>query len=410
MHALKNQPDRQSRSCIRLRSVGEVVLVGVVAAVDLWAWDGDNGLRGGQSLPIWAVPIATALLYPVLLLRWRYPRAVFALHWMYSLSGLMMPWYAPVGGLFVSLYPLARRESPRIALGVLVLCAVPIVVNGYNNAALAVEGRYAVNFIGHALLWSVLTLTVWSFGRMAYAAEQRAEKEKQEQAAAAVRAERLHLARELHDIVSHSVSAMILQAAGARTLLSRDEEQMRVTLESIESTGVQAMGELHRLLGLLRAAGAEKEHSSTTTTASLQDLDTLVNSVRATGVEVEVVSEGHPTELDRSVGLAAYRIVQESLTNTIKHAGRGAFARIHLRWEPKGLTLTIRDRAGFQATQTAELSSGHGLAGLTERVNLVGGTLEVGPIADGFLVRAHLPTRLTAISRTTPDASAQEAS
>jgi signal transduction histidine kinase len=380
--------------------------------VDLLLWRNDTPFRDGGELPWWVIPALTVVIYPMLVLRWRHPRAVFAVHWAYSLGGLLMPAFAPVAGLLVALYALARRDSLRVAAVGLVVCLVPITVNSYNVAAGAATenpgSSVALSFGGPMVVWGALALTVWGLGRSACAAERRAEQEKREQAAAAVRAERLHLARELHDIVSHSVSAMILQAAGARTLVSGDDEQVRAALEAIETTGVEAMGELHRLLGLLRAAGSDEDRHSTAPPASLQDLDSLVASVRATGVDVEVVVEGHPTELDRSVGLAAYRIVQEALTNTIKHAGRGAAARIHLRWKADGLTLTIRDRAGLGAHEKAELSSGHGLAGLAERVVLVGGTLEAGPVADGFLVQAHLPTRPPVPQTSSPFLSGKE--
>ncbi|MFI7482068.1 sensor histidine kinase [Kocuria sp. M1R5S2] len=316
---------------------------------------------------------------------------MFALHWTYGLSGLLMPMFAPVAGLMVVLYALARSESRRIARAALALCVAPVVVNSYNVAVLADEANRILTFVVVVVPWSALVLTVWGLGRNSYAADRRVELEKQEQTAAAVRAERLNMARELHDIVSHSVSAMILQAAGAQTYVAREDHQVRAALEAIENTGVQAMGELHRLLELLRTASPEQDREEYAPPPSLRDLDALVSSVRATGVDVEVVVEGHPTELDRGVGLVAYRIVQEALTNTIKHGGRGASARVHLRWELDALGLTVRNRAGLGTRGAGTLSSGHGLTGLAERVSLVGGTLETGPVADGFLVRAHLP-------------------
>lgn len=370
---------------------GDVALVAVVAAVDLLVWGGDRALWDGRELSLWVVPALTIGFYSLLLARWRRPLSVYALQWTYALAGLLLPGYGPFAGLLVALYAVARKSTRRVALLALIACALPFGVNSYNASVPDGDGNPAATFAVLMVLWGALTLTVWGLGRVTYAAERRAEQEKQEQAAAAVRAERLYLARELHDIVSHSVSAMILQAAGARTLVPHEDEQVRTALTNIENTGVEAMGELHRLLGLLRAANPLDHHDGSIPPVSLQDLDALVRSVRSSGVDVEVVVEGHPDELDRSVSLTAYRVVQEALTNTIKHAGRGASARIHLRWDPDGLTLTIRDRAGFGARGKPELSSGHGLSGLTERVKLVGGSLEAGRIADGFLVQAHLP-------------------
>lgn len=393
MQALRQGTPPRARRPSWLRFTGEVGIVAAAAVVDLLVWDNDNSLRGGQTVHTFLVPVATLIFYPFLLLRWRHSQAVFALHWIYSLAGVLMPLFAPIAGLLVALYAVARKESSRIARVALVVCLVPFVVNSYNLADTASEGSPIVNFMVAMVLWSVFTLTVWGLGRLAWAAERHAEQDKREQAAAAVRAERLHLARELHDIISHSVSAMILQAAGARTLASSEDGQVGAALKAIETSGIQAMDELHRLLGLLRVVSPTEAPVETTSSASLQDLDTLVSSTRASGVKVDVVVEGHPIELDRSVELAAYRIVQEALTNTIKYAGRGASSRVHLRWETTKLTVTVRDRTGLVATQPPGLSSGHGLIGLKERIALVGGTLEAGPVADGFLVQAHLPIR-----------------
>lgn len=393
------------------RWVAETFVVVAAAGIDLMVWSEDRTLRDGQLLSLWVVPSLTAVLYPVLLLRWRFPRAVFALHWVYSLAGVPLPDYVPFAGLLVALHALGRRGSTGWAGVGLAASVVPFAVNSFNVAGTVTEVDPVVGFAGNLFLWSVLTLLVWGFGRWTAVLERRAEQDRTvrgEQAAAAVRAERLHLARELHDIVSHSVSAMILQAAGARALASSEDEQVRAALEAIETTGIDAMNELHRLLGLLRATDPDGGLQGLSAARSLQDLDSLVSSARASGVDVEVVVEGHPDELDRSVGLAVYRIVQEALTNTVKHAGRGASARIHLHWESHGLTLTIRDKAGFDARRLSELSSGHGLAGLTERVTLVGGSMEAGPVSDGFLLRAHLPTRLPARQHRRPAPSVQD--
>lgn len=391
----------------QLRILGEVALIAVAAFFDvvLRAMQATmvfaQGWGGWNSFPAWVALVLTAGIYPALLLRWRYPRVVFTLFLAHAVA-LLLLWGAagPSAGLFIALYPLARRSSSRIAGGALGACVAMFAVMSYMES-FAFE--YPTSFVGsgdqpnlrfvaNLGYYTVLVVLVWIPGRFLYASERRGEQLRRKEAEAAVRAERLHLARELHDIVSHSVSAMLLQAAGARTLVSPDDQEVRSALESIEATGVEAMGELHRLLGLLRATGSEGDGVENVRLPSLHDVDSVVSSARASGVDVEVLVEGHPTELDRSVGLTAFRIVQEALTNTIKYAGRGASARLHFRWEADGLTLTIRDRAGFGARQTAKLSSGHGLTGLTERVHLVGGFLEAGPVSDGFLLHARLPT------------------
>jgi len=186
---------------------------------------------------------------------------------------------------------------------------------------------------------------------------------------------------------------MLLQAAGARTVLERDVEQVRRSLETIEAPGGQAMRELHRLLGLLRTTESTAAEQDQDAAPTLARLDDLVAVTRASGVDVQTVVDGRPTLLDASVDTAAFRIVQEALTNTLKHGGQGASAHIHLQWSENFLTLTIQDRQGFQPRTTVTgLSAGYGLTGLTERVTSVGGRLEAGPISGGFLLRAQLPT------------------
>lgn len=385
---------------------GEALLFGVAAFIDLsffvdFLGEAVPSMEGRWfAMPRWIWEITFAAIYPALFLRWRYPGWVFALFLGHlTLISLLWDIINVTAGLLAALYPLARRGSPRVAGAALAAYVT------YGLVMITLEmfvffPSYGAPIVD--LVWmsvramvslAVIALLVWGAGRLIHLTEQRAEREKREQAAAAVRAERLHMARELHDIVSHSVSAMILQSAGARTLVSPDDEQVRAALDAIESTGVDAMVELHRLLGLLRSTTLGGDSDGDARPPSLLDLDSLVASTRTSGVDVEVVVEGHPAELDRGVGLAAYRVVQEALTNTIKHAGRGATARVHLRWKPDGLTLTVRDRAGFGIRETVELSSGHGLSGLAERVHLVGGTLEAGPVAEGFLIQAHLPAR-----------------
>lgn len=387
--------------------MGEIFLIGICAYFDLSAVN-NNYLQNAFDRPDWttwhSLPVsmayfATAIICPMLFLRWRYPWIVFIVFWATNISSYFL-WGIGTTNftIFVALYPLARRGTSRVALIALILQLVPTITMLFVDYVLVPHPYLSETFEEKVLFFlesvvisTFFVILIWGVGRLMYNAEIRGEQDRKQQTAAAVRAERLYLARELHDIVSHSVSAMILQAAGAKTLASAENGQVKAALEVIETTGIEAMVELHRLLGLLRAADPMDDRDETSAPASLQDLEALVSSTRASGVDVEVMVEGHPAELDRSVGLTAYRIVQEALTNTIKHAGRGASALVHLRWDSAYLRLTIRDRTGFGAQERAELSSGHGLAGLTERVILVGGTMEAGPVADGFLVRAQLP-------------------
>lgn len=391
-----------------MRRIGETTLIGFSAYYDLVVFV--NNSQDVESLHEWtawhSLPssmshFVIAIVYPMLFLRWRYPRVTLITFWTaHTLIYLLWGLDALALGLFVALYPLARRGSPRAALTALIL-HISLTTTLIFIGTILIPAPYFIEspqpdvlyFVESAVTNTFMIVLVWGAGRLIYSVEARGEQEKRQQMMEAVRAERLYLARELHDIVSHSVSAMILQAAGAKALASSENAEVKAALDVIENTGIEAMVELHRLLGLLRAASPMDYRDGTEAPASLQDLEALVGSTRASGVDVEVSVEGHPAELDRSVGLTAYRIVQEALTNTIKHAGRGAAAQVHLRWEPEYLKLTIRDRAGLGAQGMTALSFGHGLAGLRERVSLVGGFMEAGSTPDGFLLRAQLPTQ-----------------
>jgi signal transduction histidine kinase len=383
----------------RLRLAGDVALVVLAVIVDLVVWGGEGQLRTGATLPFWVVPALTIVVFSTLLVRWRHPIAIFWVQWTYALAGLVVPGYEPFAGLLVALYAVASRTRPLVAWTAIIACVIPIAIDAYNamgglNGGVVAEFE---TFATEAMLLAVLSGTVWALGRLSYAARRLADKQRELQAAegeAAVRAERLRLARELHDVVAHAVSAMILQAAGARTLVHPRDDRVRQSLEVIETAGVQAMAELHRLLGLLRSVDPASADDVYEHQPTLKDLPALIDLSRASGLAIDLVTEGETAELDPSVDLAAYRIIQEALTNTAKHAGLGAATRIHLRWHPDGLTITARDTAGLDRPgrgRAGPLSSGHGLTGLAERVNLTGGQFESGAVDGGFLIRAELP-------------------
>ena len=365
----------------------------------MWAAQGaKNGLRGGGVSPIWVIAALTLAACAVLLLRRRRPVAVFWLTWIYGFTGLFVAAFAPFAVLLVALHNVARRMGSRIAIIALIACVLPFGVNSYNAAA-TVAARKGEPFLGDfivaASMWAAVLIAVWGQARWAYLTEERGQAVRDLQAAEAVRAERTHLARELHDTVAHAVTAMILQAAGARTLVAPEQVRLMETLDAIEHTGVEAMGEMHELLDLLRAdRGEGSSDGDRRRTASLKNIEGPIQVARTSGVDVELAVDGCPVELDHSVDLAAFRVVQEALTNIVKHAGRGASARIHLQWCEQGLILTVRDWVGLEPQELrSELSSAHGLKGLAARVMLVGGQLETGHVDGGFLVRARFPGR-----------------
>jgi len=198
------------------------------------------------------------------------------------------------------------------------------------------------------------------------------EREREEKARAAVAEERVRIARELHDVVAHAISVMVLQARGGRRSLATDPGETREALDTIEATGSEALAEMRRLLGMLRR---DDEEIALAPQPSLKYLDALTAQVTDAGLSVDLAVEGEPIELPPGVDLSAYRIVQEALTNALKHAGP-ATARIVVRYRENDLELEIADTGLGAGASDGE---GHGLVGMRERVSLYGGRIEAGP-------------------------------
>jgi signal transduction histidine kinase len=196
--------------------------------------------------------------------------------------------------------------------------------------------------------------------------------------------ERSTIARELHDVVAHKVSVMVVQAGAERSILDPAATSTVETLRTIEVTGREALVELRRLLGVLRSG----EEHSLVPQPTLSDVDALVAQVRDAGVDVELRIEGERRPLAPGVELSAFRIVQEALTNVLKHAG-GAHAIVALRFEPAELEIEVRNEGG--STSEPGPGTGHGLLGMRERAALHGGRVDVGPTGRGYVVRAWLP-------------------
>ena len=351
---------------------------------------------GHGELPAWVGAVVVLLAAALLLARRRAPLRVFAVMWLVACAALLVREWLFLACLSVALYAVADAASRRLATAALLVCALPLGAQAYLTSPDSLDP------VGETLVrlgfFALVTGTAWGLGRhhREVAERHRAAVERQAQESAEVlQQERLRLSRELHDIVSHTVSVMTLQAAGARTLVGRDDERVVRALEVVEQAGVQAMNELGRLLTVMRTEDTD-DQDPLLAQPRLEDLPTLVELARAGGQDVELDLVGEPGQLDPSVALAGYRIVQESLTNARKYAG-AALIRVHLSWVPPRLVLTVSNDAGAGSDGTppaevATLSTGHGLRGLKERVDLVGGVLESGPTPDGgYLVRATLP-------------------
>jgi signal transduction histidine kinase len=212
------------------------------------------------------------------------------------------------------------------------------------------------------------------------------EAEREDRARAAVLDERVRIARELHDLVAHSVSTMVVQAGAARRSVRAQPDDARAAALTIETTGREALGELRGLLGVLRRGDEELALAPQPT---LERVDALVDGARAAGLDVGLRVEGAPAPLPRGQELAAYRIVQESLTNALQHAG-GARTDVVVRYGRTALEIEVADDGAEPGGGSG--ASGHGLVGMRERVALYGGSFDAGPGDDGgWVVRARLP-------------------
>jgi signal transduction histidine kinase len=246
-------------------------------------------------------------------------------------------------------------------------------------------------------LWIGLFITAaWAVGHAISTATQRTrelherttqlERDREEKARAAVAEERARIARELHDVVGHSVSVMTVQASAVRRLLRPEQEQEREALRVVEETGRQALAEMRRMVGVLRRP---EEAPALAPQPSLVHLDRLVEHVREAGLAVALHVEGEPKPLAPGIDLTAYRLVQEGLTNALKHADASR-ADVTVRYEDGEVQLVVADNGKGSANGSSD--GGHGLVGMKERVSVYGGDLEAGPApAGGFVLRARLP-------------------
>ncbi len=238
-----------------------------------------------------------------------------------------------------------------------------------------------------AVMWVIARAFV-ERGRRAADLEERADRLERSHAEA-VAGERATIARELHDVIAHSVSVMTVQAGAARLLLDKDPKRAREPLLAVEETGRQALAEMRRLLGILRA---DEQRPTLEPQPGIAELESLVGHVRRAGLPVDIVIQGDPQALPPGIDLAAYRVVQEALTNALKHAG-AARAEVAIRYGPSALELAVTNDGHVPGNGRA----GHGLVGMRERVALYGGDFHAGPRrGGGYSVHASLPLDIRA--------------
>ena len=301
-----------------------------------------------------------------------------------SASGLLAAATAAAFGTLPRIQERIIGLAALLAGTVVLLLRVPAIeVAGAGGRA----GNIASNVIFFTIAWSVAWIIA---GRVRSTRQLRRratelEAERDSLAREAVTEERARIARELHDVVAHSVSVMTVQAGGVRRLLHDDQQREREALTAIEETGRRALAEMRRMVGVMRtdADGADRSPQP-----GLGSLDHLVGEIRDAGLPVTLDVQGTPGEIPVGVDLSAYRIVQEGLTNALKHAGP-AHAWVNVRYDPGGLDIVVEDDG---AGPSMNGGPGHGLIGMRERVAVYGGRLETGARpGGGFRLHAVLP-------------------
>ncbi|MBN0048088.1 sensor histidine kinase [Streptomyces actuosus] len=377
-----------------------VVLLGISLVAET-----ANPETTGTGSPVVVLPVVV-LLCATVALRRRWPERMLLLAIALGVVQVALDVETRVTdfALLVIVYTVAAtgaRWASRLALAT-GLGAATLAQLRWPNEHTGVLGDLAIvvfQTVPFALAW-VLGDSIRT--RRAYYAqlEERAtrlEKEREAQAKVAVAAERARIARELHDVVAHNVSVMVVQADGAAYVLDAAPDQAKKALETISSTGRQALAEMRRLLGVLRT-GEHQEAGEYVPQPGVEQIEDLVEQCRGSGLPVDFKVEGTARPLPSGVELTAYRIVQEALTNTRKHGGANAGASVRLVYFDDGLGLLVEDDGKGAPHELYEEGGfdgqGHGLIGMRERVGMVGGTLDAGPRpGGGFRISALLPLK-----------------
>ncbi|WP_119294261.1 sensor histidine kinase [Streptomyces sp. YIM 130001] len=379
-----------------------LLLVSVVSVASNVDVNGESPGRGPEAVAV----AVTLLLSLVVALRRRLPERMLLLA---AATGVIQVvtdvQVLPANfAMLVIIYSTAAEGAPWSRRFGLVggLLAAPVAQLRWPEENVSAAGN--VLFTAFLMVPFVLA---WVLGdsirtRRAYFAQleeraNRLEKEREAQSKVAVAAERARIARELHDVVAHNVSVMVVQADGAAYVMDAAPDQARKALETISGTGRQALAEMRRLLGVLRT-GEQRETGEYVPQPDVEQIDELVEQCRESGLTVDFKIEGTPRPLPSGVELTAYRIVQEALTNTRKHGGDNAGASVRIVYFDDGLGLLIEDDGKGAPHEMYEDGgadgSGHGLIGMRERVGMVGGTLDAGPRpGGGFRISALLPLK-----------------
>lgn len=348
----------------------------------------DDVVRGPVALNLVAMSLATLPLAARRLRPLTVTATVFGAIAVRALVAGPLEVYPPILAGVMATYSVAAYAPIRPALLGAAIAAGAIAI----AAARGSGGDSSPDLLPALILLGA----VWAVGRVASSRHDQAkaiergaaerDRRREEEALAAVAAERERIARELHDSVSHSLALIAMQAGGAQEVLHREPARAEKSLRSIELAAREGLTEMRRLLGLIGSADAP---SGLSPQPGIGRLDTLVERAREAGLDVSFRSEGENRPVMPAVDHSAYRLVQEALTNAAKHGGR-CRAEVLVRWRPMTLELEIINDGAFQ--DGSDRTPGRGLAGMAERVKLVGGEFEAGPLGDGaYQVRARLP-------------------
>jgi signal transduction histidine kinase len=348
---------------------------------------------GSPPTTLWiAVPTVAVLVLP-LFARRRFPFAAPAVYWLLAaaisfVDGLLLAFIGSLGVVgLASAFLLGNLRNPLKAGAGLIIVLAGIVLVVYNVPGPQTVGDFVFIPLRFAVAW-VAGYALGERAEQAEAAEERAaqaEREREAAARVAVAEERARIARELHDIVAHAVSVMVLQVGAVRHKLPDPLAEDREALRGVERAGRSALAQMRRLLGAMRREGDEAE---LVPQPGLDGLDSLLDEIGRAGLPVELHVDGKPFPLPRGIDLSAYRIVQEGLTNALKHA-KASDADVTVRYRPDELEIEVRDNGHGGATGDG---LGHGLIGVRERVKIYGGRMSAGTAIDGgFVLSTRLP-------------------
>lgn len=368
-------------------------LVALLFLLDLLiSWD----RRPGGAFPEWVTPVYAAAGYLPLVWRRRSPALVLLIAVMHNLlAWLLVPGYVPALNVWCALFTVAFHCGRRTAVLGFLASLAPTALNVADEVRRATPDNRADALVVATVLGTLVDVAAFGAGRWAAWTAQRRRIDAERAAADAVMAERSRITRDLHDIVAHAVSLMVLQAAGAAKILHADPSRAETALRHVDELGQQAIVELRRMLGLL--ADTSGTIGPATPTAQplpgLRNVDKLLDRVRAGDRQVELEVTGAPVPLDPGVDLSAYRILQEALTNSSRYADNRLPVHVALRWHPHELHIEIRDHGpAVRRSAPHPLSTGQGIIGMQERAAAVGGRLHAGVQPDGgFLVTVGFP-------------------